>query len=97
MELLVGKWKLPIINALIQKSPKRFKQLKRELTRITPTMLTTQLRSLETDCLVRREIFDTVPPTVEYNLTDTGKSISPMMSELEKWGRVHQEYLKNNI
>lgn len=97
VELLGGKWKLPILHSLIKKSPKRFKELEREIKGITPTMLTTQLRSLETDGLVQREIFATVPPTVEYSLTDIGKTISPMINELEKWGLFHQEYLKSKL
>ena len=88
--LLGGKWKLPIIHALVKRSPIRFKELEREITGITPKMLTTQLRSLEHDGLIKRAIFATVPPTVEYSLTEVGKSIKPMIRELEKWGLYHQ-------
>lgn len=88
--LLGGKWKLPIIHALVKRSPIRFKELEREIVGITPKMLTTQLRSLEHAGLVKRQIFATVPPTVEYSLTDVGKSIGPMINELEKWGLYHQ-------
>ncbi len=89
--LLGGKWKLPIIHALVKRSPLRFKELEREISGITPKMLTTQLRSLEVEGLVKREIFATVPPTVEYSLTSVGQSIQPMIQELEKWGLYHQE------
>ncbi len=85
VSLLGGKWKLPIIHALVLKQPKRFKELEREIAGITPTMLTTQLRSMEADALVSRKIYATVPPTVEYSLTELGKSITPMINELAKW------------
>ncbi len=93
--LLGGKWKLPIIHALVLKQPKRFKELEREIGGITPTMLTTQLRGLEADGLVSRQVFATVPPTVEYRLTELGKSIKPMINELAKWGLFHQQYIRN--
>jgi DNA-binding HxlR family transcriptional regulator len=92
VELMGGKWKLPIIHALTLRSPMRFKELERQINGITPTMLTTQLRKLEAAGLVSREIFATVPPTVEYRLTNFGKTMEPMMREIEKWGIIH---LKN--
>jgi DNA-binding HxlR family transcriptional regulator len=75
---------------LIQESPKRFKVLEREITGISPTMLTSQLRELEADGLIGREVFATVPPTVEYRLTEFGQTILPMMEEIKKWGLVHR-------
>lgn len=95
VELMGGKWKLPILYALIKHSPKRFKELEREIVGITPTMLTTQLRALESDKLISREIFATVPPTVEYRLTDNGKSMRNMFAEIEKWGLMHMDKLKD--
>ncbi|MDJ1493659.1 helix-turn-helix domain-containing protein [Cytophagaceae bacterium DM2B3-1] len=89
--LLSGKWKLRILHALIKESPKRFKVLEREITGITPTMLTSQLRELEEDGLVSREIFPTVPPTVEYSLTEFGQTTIPMMQEIKVWGLRHKE------
>lgn len=96
VDVLGGKWKLPIIHSLVKKSPLRFKELERQITGITPAMLTQHLRLLESDQLVKRNTFATVPPTVEYSLTDLGKSIHPMIVELEKWGSFHQEQLKRN-
>lgn len=91
VELLGGKWKLPIIHSLVKDSPKRFKQLEREITGITPAMLTNQLRMLENAKLVKREVYATVPPTVEYSLTDLGKSTRTMILALEQWGQFYQE------
>lgn len=94
VDLLGGKWKLPIIHALMKNDIVRYKELERTITGITPKMLTMQLRSLEEDGLVKREIFATVPPTVEYSLTAVGKSIKPMMDEMEKWGLYHQSLME---
>jgi len=90
VSLLSGKWKLRILHALIKESPKRFKVLEREVTGITPTMLTSELRELEADGLIGREIFATVPPTVEYSLTEFGKSTIPMMDGIKEWGLMHK-------
>lgn len=90
VSLLSGKWKLRILHALIKESPKRFKVLEREVTGITPTMLTSELRELEADGLVGRKIFATVPPTVEYSLTEFGKSTIPMMDGIKEWGLMHK-------
>jgi DNA-binding HxlR family transcriptional regulator len=91
--LLGGKWKLPIIHSLVKQSPRRFKELEREITGITPAMLTQQLRVLESAKLVKRETYATVPPTVEYSLTELGHSTRPMIAELEKWGVFHQQHI----
>ena len=95
--LLGGKWKLPIIHALVRNEVVRFKELERMIVGITPKMLSTQLKSLETDGLVERTVYATVPPTVEYKLTEVGWSIKPMMNELEKWGLYHQRLVKSSV
>jgi DNA-binding HxlR family transcriptional regulator len=95
--VLSGKWKLRILHVLIKESPKRFKVLEREVTGITPTMLTSQLRELEADGLVSRQIFATVPPTVEYSLTEFGRTTIPMMDEIKKWGLTHKEKVKLTV
>jgi len=92
--LLGGKWKLPIIHALVRNDVVRFKELERMIAGITPKMLSMQLKSLETDGLVERTVYATVPPTVEYKLTEVGRSVKPMMNELEKSGLYHQSLTK---
>ena len=91
VSMLSGKWKLRMLHVLIREGvPLRFKVLERAVTGITPTMLTSQLRELEADGLISREIFATVPPTVEYSLTDFGRTVIPMMDEIKKWGLAHR-------
>jgi DNA-binding HxlR family transcriptional regulator len=89
LDILSGKWKLPILHALVKASPKRFKELERELAGITPTMLTTQLRDLEKNGLISREAFATVPPTVEYRITELGQTLKLLIKEIQKWGKFH--------
>jgi DNA-binding HxlR family transcriptional regulator len=94
LDILSGKWKLPILHALHKASPKRFKELEREIIGITPTMLTTQLRDLEKNGLISREIFATVPPTVEYRTTELGATLKPLIGEIKKWGALHMKQIK---
>lgn len=97
VRLLGGKWKLPIIHALVRNDVLRFKELERMVVGISPKMLSMQLKSLEADGLVERKVYATVPPTVEYKLSKVGKSIKPMMTELEKWGLYHQGLKKSDL
>lgn len=64
----------------------RFSQLRREVPRATPKMLTRQLRELEADGLVKRQVYAEVPPKVEYSLTGFGKSIRPVLEAMYGWG-----------
>ncbi len=98
LDILGGKWKLPILYALRKGTPKRFKELEREIEGITPTMLTTQLRDLEKQNIIKREAFATIPPTVEYTLTEQGKTIQPLIYEIKKWGLYHlREIQKSSV
>ncbi len=85
LELIGGKWKSVILFRLSE-GTKRFSELQRLLTRITPRMLTQQLRDLERDALVHREVYAEVPPRVEYSLTDTGRTLQPVLGALMAWG-----------
>jgi DNA-binding HxlR family transcriptional regulator len=95
LDILSGKWKLPILHALHKASPKRFKELEREIEGITPTMLTTQLRDLEKNGLISREVFATVPPTVEYRTTELGQTLKPLIYEIKKWGVFHSKQVES--
>lgn len=85
MKVLGGKWKIVIIGHLMQ-GEKRFGELKREIQGVTQKMLTQQLRELESDGLVHREIYKQIPPKVEYSLTDFGRSIEPILDQLWSFG-----------
>ena len=85
LDLVGGKWKAVILNLLLEETL-RFNALRRKLPNITQRMLTNQLRELEADGLLRREVYAQVPPKVEYSLTDRGRTLAPVLAALRKWG-----------
>lgn len=91
--VISGKWKLPIIGALLY-GKKRFKELEREIPHITPRMLSKELKELELCGMVNRIVHDTMPVTVEYQLTKSGKSFSAVMDVMVEWGLQHQKCVK---
>lgn len=90
MQVLGGKWKAILINAIYLTSPARFGELKRSVKGITQSMLTQQLRELEDDGLISRKIYAEIPPRVEYTLTEFGLTLSPIMQSLAKWGKEYR-------
>ena len=85
MQILGGKWKLLILH-LINNDINRFGKMSMMLKDISKQMLTTQLRELERDGIIERIIFAEIPPRVEYNLTETGKSLLPIIELMKDWG-----------
>lgn len=94
IEAIGGKWKGVILYHLSTSEPKRFNELHRLMPKITQRMLTKQLRSLERDKIVFRKVYAEVPPRVEYGLTEFGKTLLPILAELEKWGNRYLEKLE---
>ena len=94
LEIINGKWKLPILIALAFGN-KRFKELERDIIGITPKMLSKELRDLEMNKLVKRTVYDTIPATIEYSLTDYGKSLDDVIAALRDWGKKHRNKLFN--
>lgn len=90
LDILSGKWKLPIIISLLYGS-KRFKEMERDITGITAKMLSKELKDLEMNQLVRRTVYDTMPVTVEYALTDYGETLKKVIGELYDWGSQHRK------
>lgn len=86
LDLIGGKWKSVILFRLSE-GTKRYNELGRLLCRITPRMLTQQLRDLERDGLITRTVFAEVPPRVEYSLTETGRTLQPVLDALMIWGQ----------
>ncbi|WP_407384257.1 winged helix-turn-helix transcriptional regulator [Ruminococcus sp.] len=91
LDIIGQKWKLPILWYLHEKENTRYNELKRRIPGITNMMLTKSLRELEEDGLVKRVQYDTIPPKVEYSLTDEGLALLPTLNELYKWGEAHME------
>jgi len=88
MEIIGQKWKLPILwyIADAENQTLRYKELERKVVGITATMLTKCLRELEKDQLIHREQYPTIPPTVEYSLTERGKTLIPALETVYQWG-----------
>ena len=87
--MIGGKWKGVILYYLLQ-GTQRFSQLQRAMPNVTQRMLTKQLRELEADGIVHREVYPVVPPKVEYSLTPLGQSMRPMVDALREWGEAYQ-------
>lgn len=83
------KWSVLVIS-LLGNGPRRFNEIKRMIGGISQRMLTLTLRGLERDGLVTRTIFPTIPPRVDYELTDLGKSLWKPVKALGEWARKHQ-------
>lgn len=86
--MIGGKYKAIILWHLIG-GTLRFSELQRLIPQATAKMLTQQLRELESDELVERKVYPVVPPKTEYSLTEKGKSLSPIMMDLCRWGKEH--------
>ncbi|THB65027.1 MAG: transcriptional regulator [Desulfovibrio sp.] len=97
IQVIGGKWKPVILWHLGEESVLRFNELRRIMPTVTQKMLTRQLRELEADGLVHREVYAQVPPKVEYSLTPVGKSVMPIMRDLCQWGRDFESRLKAHL
>ena len=90
LEALEGRWKLLIMLSL-STGNKRFKELSRELGGITDRVLSKDLKMLEANKLVKREVYDTLPAAVEYSITEHGRSLQGLLDELYAWGMKHRK------
>lgn len=90
LDVISGKWKLPIIHSLML-GAKRFSELQHAIGDITPRMLSKELKELEMNDIVEREAFDTAPVTVIYSITDHAESLCTVVRALYEWGQKHRE------
>jgi DNA-binding HxlR family transcriptional regulator len=90
LEVLSGKWKLPIIISLMFGN-KRFSQIAKEVPGITDKMLSKELRDLEANELVKRSVYNSIPVIVEYSLTEYGFSLQNVIIVLRDWGAAHRK------
>lgn len=86
MDVVSGKWKCLILWELDTHPVRRFGELRRGLPGVSEKMLTQQLREMEADGLIHREVYREVPPKVEYSLTDDGRSLNEALGALGAWG-----------
>ncbi len=97
IQVLGGKWKPIILWHLGCDGTLRFSELKRIMPNITQKMLTQQLRELENDNMILRQVYPQVPPKVEYSLTELGRSVMPVLESLGAWGKRFEEIHKQDM
>jgi DNA-binding HxlR family transcriptional regulator len=90
MNVISGKWKLPILGSLLF-GKRRFREMSREIPGITPRMLSKELKDLEMNGIVKRTVYDSIPVTVEYELTASGESLREVLEVMVQWGLQHRK------
>jgi DNA-binding HxlR family transcriptional regulator len=89
LSVIEGHWKLPILFRLLD-GTHRFGELRKHLPAATQRMLTLHLRELERDGLIHREVYQEIPPKVEYSLTEMGRSLEPLLRVMSEWGHANR-------
>lgn len=90
LTVISGKWKLPIIASLLY-GMNRFKDLQQNIEKITPRMLSKELKELEINGIVERRVYDQTPVLIEYKLTESGKNIKVVLDTMLDWGLTHRK------
>lgn len=96
MNVLSGKWKLPIIGYLMF-GKKRYKDLQRDIHRISPRMLSQELKELELNGILQRTVYDSIPVRVEYELTAMGLKLKDVLDAMIDWGLEHRKTQKRQL
>lgn len=92
LNVLSGKWKLPIIGTLLF-GKKRFREIERCIPNITARMLSKELKELELNGMVKRTVYDSIPVSVEYELTKSGKTLTLVLDSMAVWGLRHRKVI----
>ncbi len=95
LSILGGRWK-PAILCRLSHQKMRYSDLKNSIENISERMLIAQLRELETDRVVKRTVYPVVPPRVEYELTELGETMKPMLKAMSDWGNLHKNITKED-
>ncbi len=90
LEIISGRWKMQII-ALLCNGEFRYSELEKGLPKITPRMLSKELKDLEINELIERKVYTTIPVKVSYKLSDYGYTLVPLIIELTNWGLAHRK------
>ena len=96
LSIICGKWKFRILYRLLD-GPKRFNNLQRSLNGISPRTLTNQLQDLERYQIIDRKVYPKKPPKVEYSLSNTGKTLIPILELLSDWGKKYCGKIEKNL
>jgi DNA-binding HxlR family transcriptional regulator len=96
LSIIGGRWKIAIIWCLLQQSPLRLSEIQKYLPSVNQRMLIRQLRELEEDKIITRVVYPVVPPKVEYQLSEIGLLLEPVVTSICNWGDHFRESLKEN-
>lgn len=100
LDIIGGKWKGVILYHIMTKT-RRFNEMRRLMPGVSQRMLTLQLRELEKDGVIHREVFPVVPPKTEYSLTAFGETLKPIIQEMKHWGdryeQTHHDVQERNV
>lgn len=96
LSILGGRWKPAILCRLMHQTM-RYSDLKNSIDQISERMLVAQLRELEADQVVKRTVYPVVPPRVEYELTELGLSMRPMLKAMSDWGNMHRSKVNTEV
>lgn len=91
LKMMGGKYKPLILEYLISNGTKRFTEIKNYISHISQKTLTTQLRELEEDGLILRQVYASIPPKVEYTITEKGRSLAPLLDLMCEWGEKNMD------
>ncbi len=94
LSVIGGRWKIAIIWCLLQQSPLRLNEIEKKLPDANQRMLIRQLRELEDDKIITRFVYPVVPPKVEYQLSEIGRLLEPVVTSICEWGDSFDAYLK---
>lgn len=95
MYVLNGKWKLAVILCLVQ-SPKRFNEIQNEIIGISPKVLSNELKDLELNYLITRNVYPTTPVSIIYEATEYSHTLKTLLCELSVWGERHRKKIKED-
>ncbi|WP_338452525.1 helix-turn-helix domain-containing protein [Niallia oryzisoli] len=96
LSVIGGRWKIPIIWCLLQESPLRLSEIQKKLPDVNQRMLIRQLRELEEDHIITRAVYPVVPPKVEYQLSEIGLQLEPVVTSICNWGDHFRAFLDEN-
>lgn len=91
MDVLSGKWKISIISSICYYNKRRFSDILNDVKGISNKMLSKELKELEINQLIKRIVLDTQPVTVQYQLTEHGKTLQTIINNLTDWGKAHRK------
>jgi DNA-binding HxlR family transcriptional regulator len=97
MDVLNGKWKISIISSICYYNKRRFSDILNDVSGISNKMLSKELKELEVNKLIKRTVLDTQPVTVQYNLTEYGKTLQTIINNLADWGMKHRQVIIDDM